>query len=643
MLRRKLGPDLHAIVQMATQPDPTRRYANVAALRDDVECYLEGRPLQARADARAYRVFKFVKRHALVVSACTAIATILAGATAVGLHEASLARRAAQKAGAQALAAKGEAQRADALKSFLEGLFDHAPGGTGADETAAGLLAQARARADRDFARQPALHVEILALVGDLERRSGHPDLARQPLEQAAALANARFGATDTRTLHIEYLLAKEADELGRVREGTNRLQKAVDAFELGPHRDSPENVQALAWLAGMDERSGASVTAIAAGKQALALARRVLPHDSSALTEATTNLGWILMDAGHPVQAEPLLREALVRKQTRLGNRHANVADAMAMLASDLVQLGRYGDSGRLLREAVDIDASAFARPNAHLAWHLNNLANVFAFEGRYGQAGEYYAKSLAVDQALGSAAGLNQAVSIANLARLHFREGAYAEAEAGFRDAIGRKQRLLGADYADNGGSYDRAGLAEVLIARGRLGEARAYADEALAGARRQHAGAHPDVAFTLTVEAELMAASGNRERAAAFAGNAVEMYRSLADVASAKSIRARLLYGDILRTLGRNGDAIRQLQSALAAANALVPAPPALVANVEAELALADASSGDHVDAIRLHQAAEASLAGIEPGPDAEREASVGLLARVDAGTAERHRRH
>ena len=553
LLRRKLGVDLHAIVQKATRSDPLLRYPSVAVLRDDIQRYFDGKPLQARADRIGYRVLKFVKRQALAISVGVVIATLLAGTAAIGLHEARLARGAARQAHAQTLAAEGEAQRADALKSFLEGLFDSASHGRAANETAELLLAQGRERADRDFAMQPALHVEILALIGDLERRSGHPKLAQQPLEQAAALAKVQLGVTDPRTLHVEYLLAKEADELGRVRAGTLRLQHAIEAFESGPNRDSPEEVRALAWLAGFDERSGESAKAIDIGERALALARR-LPNNDDALTEAVTNLGWIQMDAGHPARAEPLLREAVTRERSRLGDRHPDVADAMAILVSSLLQLGRLGESEQLMRAVLDIDANAYARPSAHAAWHFNELAHVFALEGKFKQARAFYLKALRADRVLAPTADLGQAVILANLARLRFRQGIYAEAEAGLRDAIELQQRLLGADYEDNGRSYDRACLAEVLIARGRLDEAGVIAADALAEARRRHSEAHPDVAFALTVQAELMAANGTRERAVALAGGAVAMYAALADQGSEKAIRARLLFGEILQTIGR-----------------------------------------------------------------------------------------
>ena len=197
-----------------------------------------------------------------------------------------------------------------------------------------------RASADRDFAARPALRVDVLALIGDLERRSGHPERAQQSLDEAAALAKAQFGGADGHTLHIEYLLARSVDELGNVRDARARLEKALAAYESGPARDTREEVQAVGWLAGLDERAGNSARAIELGERTLALARRALPADDIALTDGVMNLGWILMDAGQAARAEPLLREGLQRKRARFGEQHADVADATAILAALAVRL---------------------------------------------------------------------------------------------------------------------------------------------------------------------------------------------------------------------------------------------------------------------------------------------------------------
>ncbi|HEY0233011.1 MAG TPA: serine/threonine-protein kinase, partial [Dokdonella sp.] len=198
-LRRHLQSDLRLIVQKAVQRDPGRRYASVAALRADGIAYLEGAPLLARADTLAYRLSTFVKRHRFAVSAVALLVVMLTVATVFSAYQAAWAHREAARAAAQARIARDEAERADAVKSFLQGLFDSATPGTAVIESAEELLARGRERADRDFANLPALRVEILGLIGDLERRSGHPERAREPLEQAAAMARAQFGPGDKR------------------------------------------------------------------------------------------------------------------------------------------------------------------------------------------------------------------------------------------------------------------------------------------------------------------------------------------------------------------------------------------------------------------------------------------------------------
>lgn len=627
-LRRKLGVDLHAIVREAMQADPAQRYASVTALREDVERYLTGKPLQARADTLAYRSFTFVKRNVLAVCVTSAIVVTLAAATAISLYESHLARRAAQEARAHAVAAEAEARREDALKSFLEGLFDNVSHEAVASSKI--LLATGQQRADRDFTGQPALRIEILALIGDLERRSGHPDQAQKPLEEAAALAETDFGATDRRTLHVEYLLAKVADELGRFRSGRARLQGAIEAFESGPNRESPEEVQALSWLAGLDERLGESKKAIDIGEKSVALARRVLPGDSEALTESAMNLGWILMDAGYPGRAEPLLREALARTRQRLGETHPDVADAAMLLTTALVQLGRYDESEGLMRSALDIDEAAYEGPNVHIAGDFNNLANVLMFEDKFAEADAFYTKSLAVDRTLSPASPLNEVVTLGHLAHLRFVQGHYADAEKLLRDAMARKKVLLGADYDDYGRSYDDACLAEILLAEGHVSEAQVVADGALDEVKRQRRDIHTDMAFALTTDAAVAAAGGSDERAVTLAGEAVAIYDSQMDQGSEKAVRARLLFGEILQRIDRSQEAKRQLESALEGAESMAPRTASLVAHIEADLALTEISLGDHASADQLRKNAKALLAETGSEPNRERDVTFHLLA-------------
>ncbi|HEY8976180.1 MAG TPA: hypothetical protein VIN75_18345, partial [Burkholderiaceae bacterium] len=243
----------------------------------------------------------------------------------------------------------------------------------------------------------------------------------------------------------------------------------------------------------------------------------------------------------------------------------------------------------------------------------------------------GAAYAKALAMNRALQPPAVLAETVNLGNLARLQFRQGGRAEAEAGLRDAMTRREHVLGADYRDNGRGYDRAWLADILLARGRLDEARTVAADALAEALAVHPEASPDTAFALVVDARLAAASGDWRQAATRAAQAVAMDETLADEASERAIRARLQFGEILHRLGRDAEARSQLARALAAADAQAPAPPALVGHIAAELALVAASLGDARAAAGLRERAQAALAAIPAGRNAERDKVVQLLVQ------------
>jgi hypothetical protein len=80
-LARRLKGDLDNILLRAMQKEPARRYASVDLLADDLQRFLEHRPVNARPDSTGYRIGKFVRRNrgAVTLSAAAALA-VLTGA-----------------------------------------------------------------------------------------------------------------------------------------------------------------------------------------------------------------------------------------------------------------------------------------------------------------------------------------------------------------------------------------------------------------------------------------------------------------------------------------------------------------------------------------------------------------------------------
>jgi len=92
-LRRKLSGDLDNIVLMCLRKEPSRRYASVNDLQEDVRRHLDDLPVIARKDTVRYRATKFAARHKAGVAAATVILLVLIAGIVVTIHEARIAKR----------------------------------------------------------------------------------------------------------------------------------------------------------------------------------------------------------------------------------------------------------------------------------------------------------------------------------------------------------------------------------------------------------------------------------------------------------------------------------------------------------------------------------------------------------------------
>ena len=92
--RPELRGDLDNIIFKALRKNPAERYASVHGLSDDIQRFLDGRPVVARGEGIAYVATKFIRRNKVaVVSAVMVICALVAGVVATARARARAERR----------------------------------------------------------------------------------------------------------------------------------------------------------------------------------------------------------------------------------------------------------------------------------------------------------------------------------------------------------------------------------------------------------------------------------------------------------------------------------------------------------------------------------------------------------------------
>jgi tetratricopeptide (TPR) repeat protein/tRNA A-37 threonylcarbamoyl transferase component Bud32 len=453
---RTVGSDLDAIVMKALRKEPGRRYATVEAFSDDLQCYLEGRPVTARRGTFRYRAGKFVRRNWQAVGLGTAALALLA---AFAANSASQARRLAR-----------ERDRAERVTGFLVELFRISDPGEarGNAVTAREMLDRGAARIETDLKDDPDVRAELLDALGRAHMGLGLYGQAHALLERSLGLRRAAGGAEDVKT-------AAGLDILGNAR------------FARGDY-------------AGAETHH----------REALALRRRLLPGGHVLVAESLTHLGTALR-ARRPDsrEAEALFLEAIAMKRSLLGADHGDLTNPMNELAFILRDRGDLDGAEALLRECVSIRRRRGTDGMPQFAAFLNSLGIVLQRKGDYDGADAHFRESLAVKRALHGTEHPSLAVTLANLGGVARDRGEYTTAEGLQRDALSMIRKFLGAEHP-RVASFT-ADLAVTLADSGERTEADALHREALAMTIRLLGDRHATVPVRLGELARLQKAQG------------------------------------------------------------------------------------------------------------------------------------
>jgi serine/threonine protein kinase/tetratricopeptide (TPR) repeat protein len=242
-----LRGDLDWIVMKCLEKDRTRRFATASGLSEDVQRYLDSRPVQARPPSKIYRLGKLARRNKLAffagVSVVLALTFGLTLAT-LGFVQASRQRDAADRARASeaqarqnaeenALRADRAAKTATRISESLQQLIASAnpDAAKGQNYSVRQLLDDFTASLGTSLGDDPEVEAALRSTVGKAYWRLGFADEGVKQLARALALRRSVFGSHNPKTAETLVDYAWALDEQHSLREGEAAVREALAIY----------------------------------------------------------------------------------------------------------------------------------------------------------------------------------------------------------------------------------------------------------------------------------------------------------------------------------------------------------------------------------------------------------------------------
>jgi serine/threonine protein kinase len=464
--QRQLRGDLDNITLKALQKDPARRYQSVAEFADDIEKHLEHLPIAARPNTLSYRASRFYQRNRVAVSATALIIVALIAGLGIALRQYGNARR--------------ENAKAAAVNDFLQKMLLTAipesggSGKKGSQATIVDVLKEAEERLDgEELSSQPEVRAELRQLIGSAYLNQGMYDAAERNLTRAFDEQSSLFGRDSTRTLKVEYSLARLYQEKGDYERAYEIYERRFESWqsEFQQHRIEPRlYVEKLSDFGAACRALGDSKRAEQLVREALDVATRFSLDSQVDFTRTILNL--ILLDQGRFEEAKTSQVATVARVRQAGIKDNPTLAPALTLMGSILMENGELNDAGANLVEGEGIYRKLYGPEYLAIYDNIRLQAQVAYLNGDF-RSGE-----IKIDLALdnyrknSSPKNISFATALTIKGLIMNKLGKPAEAESLFREAVRVRSENLPPDHFMT--ALTKGALGEFLTTQGKYAEA-------------------------------------------------------------------------------------------------------------------------------------------------------------------------
>jgi tetratricopeptide (TPR) repeat protein len=306
-----------------------------------------------------------------------------------------------------------------------------------------------------------------------------------------------------------------EARQKGDYRKAEELLGTALKEAENGKKSDSQLS-QTLNSLAVVLVEAGKPEGAEPLLKRVLSIEKAKPDADSLDLARTMSNLAECLRQQGKLSEAEPLSRSVLATVEKRLGKDDLAASLALNNLSMILQDQFRYEESEPLMRQSLSIRERKLGHDNRSVATVLNNLATSSYRQGKYTDAESLFKRALSIFIKELGPDHPDTALCLSNLAAVGEEQGEFAEAETLYRQALAAREKSLGSDNPQVGETLNK--LAFLLARQKRYSEAEPLYRRAITIQQKGAGEQDPNLAITYHNLAELYADQKNFAQAEA-----------------------------------------------------------------------------------------------------------------------------
>jgi tRNA A-37 threonylcarbamoyl transferase component Bud32/tetratricopeptide (TPR) repeat protein len=405
-LNASIPRDVETITLKCLEKDPAKRYQTAQELADDLQRYLSGEPIHARAVGRAERAWRWCRRNRTVAILGTAVAVVLALGTAISTYYAIAASARTREAVAAQRAAESALKDKDAALATARRAVDQMLTRT-ADETLSDVplaqplrqaLLQDALKFYEGFLAQaendPALRLEMartLVKVGDIQRDLNRYDDALHSYQRAIDLLE-KLVAEAPRDFTYRQQLALAEQALGwlvhsrttnpDLREAEAHYRKVQQILK-GLEQDFPDRLQPdvlpLHQLADLANEKGGKAASKQLLQEAIANGERYLtqqPDDA----EVRVQLCWCYRQMANYLSSPELETDlqkglehtTILLKQDPRSTRARHI-DAALKIALGIVDYltDRRDEAGPLIKDGIgEFESIIAASPANHRLW---------------------------------------------------------------------------------------------------------------------------------------------------------------------------------------------------------------------------------------------------------------------------------